>query len=160
MICRTSASEQKRLQMLLAEEELGDKKPLQLLRRMRQLLGGLEKGIFKQLFLQLLPANAQLVLASSRDTAPLDQLATLADRILEVYVPPAVNAVAPPPPPSPSDLSDLRDQLAQLTTQVNSMQAHLKRLSRARSHSRSRPSKTSQIWNVVVNKMLNKFRFA
>ncbi|XP_030836005.1 uncharacterized protein LOC115921857 [Strongylocentrotus purpuratus] len=100
MIKRTSASEQKRLQMLLTEEELGDKKPSQLLRRMRQLLGErkLEEGIFKQLFLQRLPSNAQLVLASSRDSVSLDQLAALADRILEVYVPP-VNVVTSPAPP-------------------------------------------------------------
>ena len=69
----TSASEQKRVQMLLTEEELGDKKPSQPLWRMRQLLGEckLEDSILKQLFVQCLLSNAQLILASSSDTVSI-----------------------------------------------------------------------------------------
>ncbi|XP_038050815.1 uncharacterized protein LOC119723965 [Patiria miniata] len=145
MIKRTSASEQKRLQMLLTEEELGDKKPSQLLRRMRQLLGEhkLEEGIFKQLFLQRLPSNAQLVLASSRDSVSLEQLAALAERILEVYVPP-VNVVTTPAPSSSGELAELRDQISKLTMQVSSMQAQLKRQSHSRSQSRTHPRSASR----------------
>ena len=144
MIKRTSASEQKRLQMLLTEEDLGDKKPSQVLRRMRQLLGErkLEEGIFKQLFLQRLPSNAQLILASSRDSVSLDELASLADRILEVYVPP-VNAVTTPAPAPQGELAELREQISKLTRQVGLLQANLKRQSRSRSQSRSRPRKAS-----------------
>ena len=39
LILCVSASEQRRVQMLLTEEELGDRKPLQLLRKMKQVLG-------------------------------------------------------------------------------------------------------------------------
>ena len=88
LIKRTSASEQKRLHQLLTAEELGDRKPTQLLRRMEQLLGGakLESSIFTQLFLQRLPHHAQSILASSRDAMTVNQLAQLADRIVEVHV--------------------------------------------------------------------------
>ncbi|PIK55880.1 gag-pol polyprotein [Apostichopus japonicus] len=86
LIRRTSVSEQKRLHQLLTQEELGDRKPSQLLRRMEQLLGSdkLDETIFKQLFLQRLPHHVQTILASSRDDMKVTQLADLADRIIDV----------------------------------------------------------------------------
>ena len=66
---RTTASEQRKLQLLFIAEELGGRKPTQLLRRMQQLLGdrpGLTDGSFLQeLFLQRLPPNVRMVLAST-----------------------------------------------------------------------------------------------
>ena len=82
LIKRTAASEQRRL---LNAEELGDRKPTQLLRRMQQLLGdraGTTDGAFlRELFLQRLPANVRMVLAS---TASLEDMAELADKIVKV----------------------------------------------------------------------------
>ncbi|XP_063951644.1 uncharacterized protein LOC135153207 [Lytechinus pictus] len=95
---RTGVSEQKRIHQLLTAEELGDRKPTQLLRRMKQLLGDstLEDSILKQLFLQRLPNNVRIILASSSDAVPIEQLAELADKILEVAVPSHhVSAVLP-----------------------------------------------------------------
>ena len=86
LVKRTSASEQQRLHQLLNAEQLGDRKPTQLLRRMQQLLGEsqLESSIMTQLFIQRLPTNAQLILASSKDTLNTESLAKVADKILEV----------------------------------------------------------------------------
>ena len=65
----TEASEQRRLQQLLMAEELGDGKPTQLLQRMQQLLGDSgpapDSSFVHELFLQCLPSNVQMVLASS-----------------------------------------------------------------------------------------------
>ena len=95
LIKRTAASEQRRLQQLFNTEELGDRKALQLLRRMQQLLGdkmGMTDGSFlRELFLQCLPANVHMVLTSTGDK----ELAQVADKIVEVAVP-SVSAVSVP----------------------------------------------------------------
>eukprot|EP00794_Sanderia_malayensis_P012952 gene12952-biopygen10328 len=138
LIKRTSASEQKRLHQLLISEELGDRKPSQLLRRMRQLLGDsrLEDKILRQLFLQRLPTNAQLILASSADNVSIEQLASLADKILEVALPGnSVSAMSTTVAPTPSrDIQNLQAQISALTTQ---MQCLVQQISHPRGRSRS-----------------------
>ena len=142
LIKRTSASQQRRVQILLNEVELGDGKPTRLLRHMRQLLGEqrIDEGIFKQLFLQRLPPNVQAILASSSDSVDLDQLATLADKIMEVNLP-QVTAVTPPTP-TPTVAAALEptltEQLAALSKQVASLQEQLNKSQQRRSRSRSR----------------------
>ena len=145
LIQRTTASEQKRLHQLLSTEELGDRKPSQVLRKMRQLLGDqqLDEGILRQLFMQRLPMNVQLILAPTAGTLPVDQVATMADKILEVPTPASISAINPLAPSSTShstEVADLRCQVNQLTSQVESLVSQLQLQSHARGRSKSRSS--------------------
>lgn len=127
---RTALSKQRRLQQLFTSEELGDQKPTQLLCRMQQLAGdrtGLDPAFLQALFLSRLPNSVRMVLDSTPEGTTLDKLAEMADKVMEVAVPPppSVYAVATPSPvnpnptlPSPlvsaSDLADLRSEIVRL----------------------------------------------
>ena len=74
---------------VFTSEELGDRKPTQLLRQMQQLLDDSagpqpDNSLLWELFFQRLPSHVRIVLASSGDTVSLDILADMADKMLEV----------------------------------------------------------------------------
>ena len=78
---------------------------------MQQLLGdrpGLTGTSFLQeLFLQRLPHNVRMVLASTPDTTSLEKFTELADKIMEVATPPiaAIDVPVPNPPESATKLA-------------------------------------------------------
>lgn len=84
IVARTSLSDSQKLRQLLSGEVLGHRKPSQLLRHMRQLVknsGYVNDTTLKELFIQRMPQNAQVVLVSL-DSLNLKQLAEVADRIM------------------------------------------------------------------------------
>lgn len=103
LINRLSMSEAQKVRKLLSDEELGDRKPSQFLRHLKSLAGTSlsDQNILRQLWLRRLPQNIQAILASQSDLA-LDKLADLADKIIELSVPPnsiyaeTCTAIAPP----------------------------------------------------------------
>jgi len=122
LVKRTTASEQRRLQQLLSTEELGDRKSMQLLHRMQQLLGDCppDETFIHELFLPRLPSNDRIVLTSvSRDTN-LEELAQMADVIVEVATP-SVSAVNAVPHHLATKIEQLRSEVASLTTLVKSL---------------------------------------
>ena len=122
LIKRTAPPQQRRLQQLFSFEELGDRKPTQLLRKMQQLLGDragtLDNTFLKDLFVQRLPANIKMVLATAPPATSLEELAELADRVAEVAVP-TVAAVTPTQ--RSSEIEQLRAEITKLQTSLQSL---------------------------------------
>ncbi|KAH6945642.1 hypothetical protein HPB50_009381 [Hyalomma asiaticum] len=131
LIRRLTPSEPQRLQQLLHDTELGDRTPSQLLRHMRQLLHtdgatyttDTDSRLLRELFLQRLPGNVRMILASAADKR-LSELAELADSVLAV-APPSVAALQPDiagRAPTTA-LHDIREQISRLADTVAAMQA-------------------------------------
>ena len=87
LIARIADSERQKLRQLLTAEELGDRKPSQLLQKMQLLLEEkarmIDSSLLRELFLQRLPANVHMILASA-ELMSLDNLAEMADRIIDI----------------------------------------------------------------------------
>ena len=157
---RTSLSEQRRLQQLLTSEELGDRKPSQVLRRIQQLLGDkattMDATFMRELFLQRLPPNVRMVLTPSAGDLNLDQLAQLADRIMEASPTPAIAATHTTPTTNQltTQVEELTRRLDELSTQMSkAVNAFTRRRSRSRSPARRRwpPPSTTDSSNTAPN---------
>lgn len=124
LLARTRTSESSRIQQLLTAEELGDRRPTQLLHRMKQLLGPqaseAQGSILRELFLQKLPQGMRMILATA-DGMPLDRLAVLADRTAE-HSSQTVSAVATPQPTTWETIAlNIETKLEQLTNAIAAM---------------------------------------
>ncbi|KAM0727559.1 hypothetical protein ACS0PU_005808 [Formica fusca] len=93
IIQRVSDSRDKRLHKLLRELELGDRKPSQLLREMRELAAdGLKEDVLRSLWLDRMPAQIRSILVAS-EGIDLNGLAEIADRVLDTISHSSVMAV-------------------------------------------------------------------
>ncbi|KAF6780241.1 hypothetical protein AHF37_00312 [Paragonimus kellicotti] len=128
-----ATSEQKRLEALISGEELGDRKPSQLLRRLQQILDGrsIDEALFRQLFLQRLPNFVRSILAS-RGHMLLDELAELADDIMSIPNNSHISALAPTSPDTVTQI--LLQQIEMLNSNLEKLQ--LSQRPRSRNHDR------------------------
>lgn len=90
LIARSGESSQQEIRQLLSGEELGNRKPSDLLRSMKRRAESLNvpDKLMLELFLQRLPNSIQTILAAVSELT-LDKAAEISDRILEVTPSPA-----------------------------------------------------------------------
>uniref|UniRef100_A0A2A4JI65 DUF7041 domain-containing protein n=1 Tax=Heliothis virescens TaxID=7102 RepID=A0A2A4JI65_HELVI len=138
-------SEQRQVQRLLSEMELGDLKPSQLLRRMRNLAAdNISDSTLRVMWTNHLPQSVRAVLAVSDNIAKhsdLHDLAVMADKILEQTHPTgAVAAISVPPPPRAStSSSSIEAKIEMLIEEIAELKARDRRsFDRHRSRSSSR----------------------
>ncbi|ENN74384.1 hypothetical protein YQE_09024, partial [Dendroctonus ponderosae] len=126
-------SDGRKVNKLLTELDLGDRKPSHLLREMKVLAGTqVQPDFLRAMFLQRLPNNVRAILATSSDS--LDNIASMANKIMELSTPSYSTqaVVSTPTPPHDNDrISRLETQVAQLCSTINSVKP------RTRSSSRS-----------------------
>lgn len=109
-----SETSERKLRKLLSEVSLGDQKPSQLLMHMTQLGGtSVTTDMLRTLWLQHLPATIQTVLLANN--GPVDELAKLADRMLEIEQPRSFAVQQ-----ADSQLSEVVSQLAQQVAALSS----------------------------------------
>ncbi|XP_037520478.1 uncharacterized protein LOC119397110 [Rhipicephalus sanguineus] len=123
LIRRLTPSEPERLQQLLRENELGDRRPSQLLRHMQQLAGctaGLDSRLVQELFLKRLPATVRIGVTASGET-DVSKIAEMADRLMAVNTP-AVATVLAEASPSPA-LLETRAAISRLADTVAALQS-------------------------------------
>lgn len=122
-------SEQRKLNRLLSEMPLGDKRPSELYHDMKRVAGNvLGEAALKGLWAQRLPEAARPVVAASTGSAA--EFTRIADSIVVVLSPRTVNQVTSNP------LNDV----GELRTMINELKAKIEQNSRSRSHSRKRNS--------------------
>lgn len=145
LIIRLSASQDQKTRQLLEHEEIGDRKPTQFLRHLRNLAGTVVPDtVLKPLWLSRLPSSTQAILATQQK-ADLDELAVLADAVLEAAPRPLVAETSFPPT---SSLESMMERLtimmtAKLGEMANTLRQEMAAISEDRPRSRSSHSRSS-----------------
>ncbi|VDM05864.1 unnamed protein product [Schistocephalus solidus] len=149
-----TVSDSQRYHQLIREECLGDRKSIELLRRMQTLRGELhiDNKLFKEMFLERLPTDVQTILASCSEDFSVSRLAEMADRMLEVqpFQPSSIAQLSIFPLPTPNE--HLVTQMAVMMAEMASLKLQLACLTsrRSSSHSPSRRRSYSRLRIVDV----------
>ncbi|GBL97869.1 hypothetical protein AVEN_126988-1 [Araneus ventricosus] len=134
---KSGESSQREIRQLLSGEELGTRKPSELLRNMRRRAENLKvPGTFMlELFLQRLPTSVQTILAAVTDLT-LDKAAEISDRILEVtYIPMEIHSV---------NKNNSNSMVEKLLCEIEKLNARIDKLEFSRSRSPFRRNRSNQ----------------
>jgi len=143
-----SESEEKKLNRLLDDLELGDRKPSHLFREIESLANGkYPEQLLKSLWLKWLPNDVRKILAGSSDLLPMEKLATMADNIMDVPHFQTASIAKTKTIAQPSELQELKLQLAAVIQRLDENDKHNTHYSRSRSRSgsRSRPRRRTPL---------------
>lgn len=134
LIAHYADSEQRKLNRLLSELPLGDKRPSELFFEMKKIAGRiLGDSALKGLWIQRLPESARSVVAAAQGTPA--EFTKMADSIVELLATPSVHQVAAGPL---NEISELKAVVAELSKQMQKFSG------RSRSHTRPSTSHRSR----------------
>eukprot|EP00106_Octopus_bimaculoides_P003445 XP_014770887.1 PREDICTED: uncharacterized protein LOC106869596 [Octopus bimaculoides] len=138
---QNTKSTESKFKQLMQDEELGDRTPSQFLRHLCKFSDTTEENsLLRKLFFWL-PPNVQTILATAVDTNTMNQLATMADKILEFADQPAPHHFCSCSEVSSTASSSLHDdileKLASLTCRMDVLWGGHTRSLRSRSWSHS-----------------------
>ncbi|XP_036340712.1 uncharacterized protein LOC118750084 [Rhagoletis pomonella] len=140
-------SEHRRLNRLLSEMPLGDKRPSELYSEMKRVAGNvIGEAALKGLWTKRLPEAAQAMVAASTGTAA--EFTRIADTIIDTLVPYQDNVVSTS---RQDEIHELRTAVAELSKSFQKLTSRLrprnhKNGNTARSNSRSSPSSSDLFW--------------
>lgn len=176
LITRLTESRQARLHQLLAGQELGDRRPSQMLRHLRSIDSTVPENIVRTVWLDHLPEAVRTVVTTQMEM-PADQLGQIADSVFDVVGGVRLAAVSNQradlqnnnnrpgiiqTTPVPNDnrsfnpqVSAIERQVAELTRQVTAFIAHDRRFNR----SQPKPKAAQQNSNNGNNGRLCWFHF-
>lgn len=138
-----SDSEQKKLQKLLSLMELGDNKPSNLLNQLRALANNkVGEEMLKSLWMHRLPSHVNAILQASN--VPLQELAILADRIIECGQFSQISATNSRSNANTSDSSPDSTELGRLQASINELTRQFQQFSSSGNSSRRRDSTPSR----------------
>ncbi|XP_060810362.1 uncharacterized protein LOC106143003 [Amyelois transitella] len=151
LVKRLSASREKQVQQLLHHEELGDRKPSQFLRRLRGLAGSeVPDDLLRTLWASRLPNSVQTIIASQA-RMKLDEVAELADQVLDAVSPNLQAAGVSTKHDSGSS------EIAALTRQVEALADKVDRMSRSKSRTRQSSSRRGRSTSTRSHSNYRKF---
>lgn len=150
LIKQFTDSDSKKLHSLLNDLQIGDMKPSNLLRKMRELsCGKVGEDLLKVLWLQKLPTTIQAIL--STNTNPLEQLSSLADTMFEVVECSSVQAVSST---QTSQFNDLVNAVYKLDGKIESLKKQFRAPSKSsKTVSRSRTPTPTKAVSVTKGKI-------
>lgn len=131
LIKQFTDSDSKKLKTLLNDIQIGDMKPSDLLRKMRELsCNKVGDDLLKELWIQRLPSSIKTVVSSN--DGDLDILVPIADRIFETAQINVIHTL-----PNPND--ELLEIVQNLTQEINSLKINFRNRSRSKERFSQKP---------------------